>query len=93
MTAICTHCNGTGHTPYLAFNIVSRKTTQVTEATYLALPETEDEAEYRHQNYCRGDIDVCRYCYGAGEVEVEFDEAEERLDIAEHKWEERRDRR
>ncbi len=71
METTCTHCNGTGRTPYFAFNIVSRKTTPVTETTWLCLPPTEDEAEYKRQNYCRMEIEECRYCDGTGEVEYD----------------------
>lgn len=90
MTTTCTHCNGTGHTPYLAFNIVSRQTTPVTETTWLMLPETEDEADYKRENYCRMEIEECSHCFGAGEIE--YDSLEDDWDAAEHRWEERRDR-
>ena len=91
MTTTCTHCNGTGHTPYLAFNIVSRQTIPVKEITWLILPETEDEAENRRQNYCRIDVEDCPYCYGEGWVKD--NELETQWDIAEHRREERRDNR
>lgn len=90
MTTTCTHCNGTGHTPYLAFNIVSRQTTPVTETTWLMLPETEDEADYKRENYCRMEIEECRYCNGEGEVK--YNSLEDDWDAAEHRWEEKRDR-
>lgn len=91
MTTTCTHCNGTGHTPYLAFNIVSRQTTLVTETTWLILPKTEDEAEYKRENYCRMEIEECHYCNGEGEVEE--DTLEDDWDAAEHRREERREGR
>lgn len=90
MTTICTHCNGTGHAPYLAFNIVSRKTTPVTETAWFMLPKTEDEAEYKRENYCRMEVEECRYCNGEGEVE--YDSLKDKWDAAEHRWEERRER-
>lgn len=90
MATTCTHCNGTGHTPYLAFNTVSRKTTPVTETTWLCLPKTEDEVDKRN-HYCRMEIEECRYCDGAGEME--YDGLEDDWDAAEHRWEEKRDRR
>lgn len=90
MATICTHCNGTGHTPYLAFNIVSRQTTPVTETAWLMLPKTEDEAESKNENYCRIEIERCRCCDGEGEVDC--DDLVNQWDAAEHRWEERRDR-
>ena len=89
MTTICTHCNGTGHTPYLAFNIVTRTFVPVTEITWLMLPDTEEKAEIKRQNFCRVEIDECRFCYGTGEIDNTL---EEKWDAAEHRWEERRDR-
>lgn len=90
MITTCTHCNGTGHTPYLAFNIVSRNTTPVTETTWLMLPETEDEADYKRENYCRMEIEECIHCFGAGEID--YDSLEDDWDAAEHRYEEKRDR-
>lgn len=89
MATICTHCNGTGNMPYLAFNIVSRQTTPVTETAWLMLPKTEDEAESKNENYCRIEIERCRYCDGDGEVDS--DDLGNLWDAAEHRWEERRD--
>ena len=91
MTTICTHCNGTGHTPYLAFDIVNRRTTKVTETTWNMLPKDEDEAERKRWNYCQMEIEECSHCYGEGEVK--YNELEDKWDAAEHRWEERRDKR
>ena len=90
MITTCTHCNGTGHTPYLAFNIVSRQITPVTETTWLMLPDTEEKADAKRQNYCRIETEECHWCDGTGEVE--YDKLEAQWDAAEHRWEERRER-
>ena len=52
----------------MAFDLKSRRTIPVNELAYDILPIDEDEAESRGMRYCKVEIEVCRTCYGAGEI-------------------------
>lgn len=67
-TVVCPECAGEGYTKYYAFNIHTRKETEVTPLVYSMLPEDEDTALARRENYCQGDAKECRFCGGRGEV-------------------------
>lgn len=68
----CTACAGKGHHWY-ACNIRNNTTTECTELVWNMLPETEDEADARGENFCRGEVEVCSVCDGNGKVEYEED--------------------
>lgn len=77
-TAICPDCHGTGKTPYLAVNLVTKEIEEVTESAWLIMPEDEDEAALltargKKQNYCRCEKggSICRTCYGHGKYPIE----------------------
>lgn len=66
---VCPDCQGSGYTPYMAFDIRCRRIIPVNELAYDILPLDEDEAESRGMRYCKVEIEVCRTCNGAGEIE------------------------
>ena len=66
---VCPDCQGSGYTPYKALDIITRKEVAVTELAWRILPDDENEAESRGMRYCKVEIEVCRTCNGAGEIE------------------------
>lgn len=64
----CPDCHGQGHDGYHAFNVITRRDVEVTETTWLLLPEDEDDAERMGQHYCRMDMEPCRRCGGSGTI-------------------------
>lgn len=61
----CPDCEGGGYV-YSSFNIKTRQFAKTTRTAYLVLPENEDIAAYNGENYCQGDIDICKTCHGSG---------------------------
>lgn len=68
----CEACNGQGHY-WFAYNIKTGKETECSEQTWLALPETEEEAIAHDGFLVKGESEVCTVCDGTGEVEYEDD--------------------
>ncbi len=68
----CPECGGKG-TFYYAYKVETGEAVEVTEAAYNCLPETEEMAISKGQNYYKCDEEVCEVCDGAGEVEYEED--------------------
>ena len=68
----CPDCNGTGHTPFMAFDIIKRIDVPVTELAYLILPDDEDEANYFRKRYCKQELDTCPTCRGLGEIPEDY---------------------
>lgn len=64
----CPDCHGSGYTPYMAFDRISRKCIPVTELAWQLIPNDEDEAESMGMRFCKVEIEVCRTCRGEGEV-------------------------
>lgn len=64
----CPECGGTGHGPYLKFDMIERKDIEVSELEWSLLPEDEDEAEELGQRYCKQDLEECWTCRGEGKV-------------------------
>lgn len=64
----CPDCQGSGYTPYKAFDIKTRKEIPVTELAYMILPADEDMAEYEGKRYCKAEILICPTCHGEGEI-------------------------
>lgn len=67
-TIRCPKCQGSGYTPYMAFDIITRKDIPVTELAYAVLPPDEDTADSLGMRYCKQEIDICPLCNGAGEI-------------------------
>lgn len=68
----CSGCSGKGH-HWHAFDIRHNRETECTELVWNKLPETEEEAEAKGENYIRGEVEVCSVCDGNGEVEYDED--------------------
>lgn len=64
----CPICKGLGHTGYYAFDVHSRKDVKCTETTWLALPDTEDDAYEKGQRYCKQEVEPCSKCGGEGYI-------------------------
>ena len=64
----CPDCQGSGYTPYMAFDIKTRKTTPVSELAYDILPIDENEAKSMGMRFCKVEIEICRTCNGSGEI-------------------------
>ena len=64
----CPDCGGSGYTPYMAFDIITRKCKPVTELAYRILPNDEDIAESLGMRYCKMEIEICHRCNGSGEI-------------------------
>lgn len=66
--AECPGCKGAGYR-YYAFNLRTRRRMEVTEKTFACLPESEDDAEFLGQNYCKADEpERCDRCDGLGTI-------------------------
>lgn len=68
----CPACGGKGH-HWHAYNIRDNRETECTELVWGMLPETEEEAEAKGENFCQGEVEVCEVCDGEGEVEDDTD--------------------
>ena len=64
----CTACKGKGRHFY-AYHIEQEFVKEVTEETYILLPETEEEAMRHRQHFIKWDTEECETCHGRGEVE------------------------
>lgn len=78
-SVVCPDCHGTGKTPYLAWNLDTKKVEEVTKSAWIIMPEDEDEAMLltargKKQNYCRYEEGgfVCRTCYGDGKIPEDY---------------------
>ena len=69
---VCPDCQGSGYTPYMAFDVRTRKTTPVSELAYEILPIDEDEALSRGMRYCKVEIEICHTCGGSGEIPEDY---------------------
>lgn len=70
----CPDCHGTGRVPYLALNILSNKTIEVSEKEWKALPDDEYIALAKGielVQYEEGGF-VCRTCYGDGKIPEDY---------------------
>lgn len=63
----CPDCEGRGFV-YLSFNIKTREFVKTTRTAYHILPENEDIALFKGENYCQGDIVNCKRCKSTGLV-------------------------
>lgn len=74
-TITCPDCNGTGKTPYMAYDLRSRNTYEVSELVWLTLPEDEEEARYNNRHVCRDEEGGyrCPTCHGDGMIPAETD--------------------
>lgn len=70
-TTTCPDCQGSGYTPYLAFDIRTRRDIPVTKAAYDLLSIDEDAAHTLGMRYCKQEIEICPTCYGSGEVQID----------------------
>lgn len=68
----CPDCQGSGYTPYLAFDILTRKNVPVTELAYRILPDDEDIADSLGMRFCKQEIDICPTCRGEGEIPEDY---------------------
>lgn len=64
----CPDCDGTGKTPYLAWNPLSYEEVKVSEAEWRMLPEESEDTLCR----CEEGGHVCRTCQGKGVIPEEF---------------------
>ena len=69
---VCPDCQGSGYTPYMAFDIKTRKFTLVSELAYDILPIDEDEAKSMGMRFCKVEIEICRTCGGSGEIPEDY---------------------
>ena len=68
----CEACNGNGF-HWSAYDFEKDDYIECSEEMWCGLPETEEEAKAKCQNYIRGVKETCEVCDGAGEVEYEED--------------------
>lgn len=68
----CPVCEGLG-TIYTTFNIKTRTTKEVSEYDYSLLPDEEDEAEERGEEWVKESEEICPHCDGMGRVEEDSD--------------------
>lgn len=64
----CMKCRGTGLMNCYAVDIRTGKEVDVTPETFIALPDTEEEARESRKWYVKGDAEGCSKCGGVGEV-------------------------
>ena len=72
----CPACEGFGRR-YYAVDIRDGMETEVTRATYMILPRTEEEARAKRQWYARANYEDCPVCEGTGELYPEEDDDED----------------
>lgn len=68
----CPDCNGTGYTPYMAFDTLKRIEIPVTEMAYNILPIDEDDADRMGMRFCKVEIEICPTCHGEGDIHEEY---------------------
>lgn len=64
----CPECGGYGMTDCTAWNIQTGEMVDVTQTTFIMLPEDENIARHKRQNYCKGDYCTCMMCGGEGVI-------------------------
>lgn len=64
----CMKCRGYGLMNCCAIDIRTGKELDVTPETYMALPDSEEEARARNRWYIKGDAEECDKCGGKGQV-------------------------
>ena len=64
----CPDCGGYGVTECTAYNIVTGEEVDVTPTAYVMLPDDEDIARHKRQNYCKGEYCRCSLCGGEGVI-------------------------
>jgi hypothetical protein len=66
---VCPECRGYGMVDCTAYKVLDDDgEIDVTPATFVALPETEEAALAQHKKYYKGDYSCCPVCCGCGEV-------------------------
>lgn len=68
----CPDCEGSGYTPYMAYDIKARREIPVTRLAYEMLPIDEDTADSLRMRCCKVEIDICPTCMGEGKIPKEF---------------------
>ena len=69
---ICPDCNGTGMAPHKAYHIHRHITATVAQICYDILPNDEDEAIVKGENWCRWPREKCPTCKGDGEIPEDY---------------------
>lgn len=65
----CPKCGGYGLVDCTAYMVLDDDgEVDVTPATFVTLPDTEEEALAKRQRYFKGDYSTCPVCNGCGEV-------------------------
>ena len=64
----CMKCRGYGLMNCYALDIRTGEELDVTPETFVALPETEEQARHMGKWYIQGDAEECSKCNGSGEV-------------------------
>lgn len=64
----CPECGGYGMTDCTAWNIMTEEVVDVTPTAFMMLPDTEEEARRKRQNYCKNDCGECQLCGGKGRI-------------------------
>lgn len=70
-TTTCPDCQGSGYTPYLAYDILAKKDVPVTKSAYDILPIDEDAADVMGMRFCKQEIGICPTCGGVGQILVD----------------------
>ena len=65
---VCPDCEGSGHLPYMAYDIMGKREISVTEQEWNILPDNEDEADDQGARFCKVEIEVCPTCMGEGRL-------------------------
>lgn len=68
----CPDCQGSGYTPYMAYDIKTKKDIPVTELAYSILPADENEADSKGMRFCKVEINICQTCKGLGEIPEDY---------------------
>lgn len=68
----CPDCKGTGKV-YTAWNMNTGECREVSEETWLCLPQDEDTAIMRRSAWVQNEPENCPTCNGEGEIEVAYD--------------------
>ena len=68
----CPDCQGTGYTPHRALNIHTREDVKVTAVCWDLLPNNEDIAAQKGENYCKLPRECCPTCKGDGEIPEDY---------------------
>lgn len=71
-TRICPDCEGSGYTPYKAYDILAKKEIPITELAWQILPDDEDEADDKGMRFCKVEIEICPRCSGEGSIPIGY---------------------